>query len=277
MRMENLSVQTVLAVRDLKTYFHAPTGVVKSVDGVSFEIERGETLALVGESGSGKSVTSLSIMRLIPPPGEIVSGSIEFTAEDGSTRELTQLSERAMRSVRGNAIAMIFQEPMTSLNPVFTAGDQVAEAIMLHQRKTRKQALATAADQFQLVGIADAKRRLRDYPHQMSGGMRQRVMIAMALSCNPSLLIADEPTTALDVTVQAQILDLMRRLQQEIGMSILFVTHDLGVVAQMATRVAVMYQGRVVEEAPVDQIFAAPRHPYTQKLLESARKLHASA
>ncbi len=250
---------------------------MKSVDGVSFEIKRGETLALMGESGSGKSVTSLSIMRLISPPGEIVSGSIEFTAENGSSRDLTRLSERDMRTVRGNSIAMIFQEPMTSLNPVFTAGDQVAEAIVLHQRKTRTQALAAAVDLFQLVGIADAKRRLRDYPHQMSGGMRQRVMIAMALSCNPSLLIADEPTTALDVTVQAQILDLMRRLQQEIGMSILFVTHDLGVVAQMATRVAVMYQGRVVEDAPVDTIFAAPGHPYTQKLLESARKLHASA
>ena len=248
---------------------------MKSVDGVSFAIKRGVTLALVGESGSGKSVTSLSIMRLISAPGRIVSGSIEFTPENGSSRDLTRLSERDMRSVRGNSIAMIFQEPMTSLNPVFTAGEQVAEAIMLHQHKTRTQALAAAADLFQLVGIADAKRRLRDYPHQMSGGMRQRVMIAMALSCKPALLIADEPTTALDVTVQAQILDLMRRLQRDTGMSILFVTHDLGVVAQMATGVAVMYNGRIVETASVEQIFAAPTHSYTQKLLDSARKLHA--
>ena len=228
----------LLEVKDLKVHFFTDDGVVKAVDGVSFHVNKGETLAVVGESGSGKSVTSLAIMRLIPsPPGRIVGGEIWFRGKDGKVRDLTKLSEAEMRRIRGNDIAMIFQEPMTSLNPVYTVGDQIAEAIMLHQGKSRKEAMELAAHMLELVGIPEPKKRLSNYPHQMSGGMRQRVMIAMALSCNPSLLIADEPTTALDVTIQAQILELMKKLQEEIGMSILFITHNLGVVAEMADRV----------------------------------------
>ncbi len=258
----------LLAMRDLQTHFRTEDGVVRAVDGVSFHVGRGETVAVVGESGSGKSVTSLSIMRLIPPPGAIVGGSIVF---DG--RDLLSLSGPQIRSVRGNEIGMIFQEPMTSLNPVKTVGDQIAEAIVLHQKKDRKAARAAATEMLDLVGIPDPARRIDSYPHQMSGGMRQRAMIAMALCCRPKLLIADEPTTALDVTIQAQILDLMRKLQRELGMSILFITHDLGVVAEMADRVVVMYAGRVVEEGDVRDIFARPRMPYTRALMNSIPRL----
>ncbi len=258
----------VLRVEDLKTYFHTSAGAVKSVDGVSFTVNRGETVALVGESGSGKSVTSLSIMRLVPAPGKIAGGRIELAG-----RDLLSLPESAMRGLRGSAMAMIFQEPMTSLNPVFSIGEQIAEAIMLHQHQTRRSALSEAATALELVGIADPERRLKDYPHQLSGGMRQRVMIAMALSCRPALLIADEPTTALDVTIQAQILDLMRKLQRQFGMSILFITHNLGVVAEMAGRVMVIYSGRIVETASARDLFLAPKHPYTIGLLNSVPRL----
>ncbi|PYE53332.1 ABC transporter ATP-binding protein [Deinococcus yavapaiensis] len=268
--MTTVATDTLLAVNGLKTYFYTDDGVVKSVDGVTFHLNKGETLAVVGESGSGKSVTSLSIMRLIAsPPGKIVEGEINFTGKDGKMRDITKLSEAEMRRIRGNDISMIFQEPMTSLNPVYTVGDQIAEAITLHQGKNRKEAMDMAAGMLELVGIPAPKKRVNEFPHQMSGGMRQRVMIAMALSCNPALLIADEPTTALDVTIQAQILDLMRKLQEEIGMSILFITHNLGVVAEMADRVVVMYGGRVVEEGDVVEIFKAPKHPYTMGLLNS--------
>ena len=262
--------EVLLSVNGLKTYFSTDDGVVKSVDGVTFHINKGETLAVVGESGSGKSVTSLSIMRLIPtPPGQIAGGEILFTGADGVQRDIVHMSEAEMRKIRGNDISMIFQEPMTSLNPVYTVGDQIAEAVMLHQGKNRQEAMGVATDMLRFVGIPAPEKRVNEYPHQMSGGMRQRVMIAMALSCNPALLIADEPTTALDVTIQAQILDLMRKLQKDIGMSILFITHNLGVVAEMADRVVVMYGGRVVEEGDVVTIFKAPRHPYTMGLLNS--------
>lgn len=271
--------EPLLVVNNLKTYFFTDDGVVKSVDGVTFHIGRGETLAVVGESGSGKSVTSLSAMRLIPmPPGKIVDGEMLFTGKDGVQRNLVTLSEAEMRKIRGNDISMIFQEPMTSLNPVYTVGDQIAEAVMLHQGKNRREAMAVATEMLRLVGIPAPEKRVNEFPHQMSGGMRQRVMIAMALSCNPALLIADEPTTALDVTIQAQILDLMRKLQAEIGMSILFITHNLGVVAEMADRVVVMYGGRVVEEGDVTEIFKSPRHPYTMGLLNSIPRVdHADA
>ncbi|AWN23772.1 dipeptide ABC transporter ATP-binding protein DppD [Deinococcus irradiatisoli] len=269
---------TLLSVTNLKTYFFTDDGVVKSVDGVTFHLSKGETLAVVGESGSGKSVTSLSAMRLIPsPPGKIVEGEMLFTGKDGQTRDLTKMSEAEMRKIRGNDISMIFQEPMTSLNPVYTVGDQIAEAVTLHQGKNRKEAMLVATEMLRLVGIPAPEKRVHEYPHQMSGGMRQRVMIAMALSCNPALLIADEPTTALDVTIQAQILDLMRKLQKEIGMSILFITHNLGVVAEMADRVVVMYGGRVVEEGDVVEIFQAPRHPYTMGLLNSIPRVDHAA
>jgi oligopeptide/dipeptide ABC transporter ATP-binding protein len=265
--------QRLVEVKDLKTYFDTDEGTVKAVDGVSFHIDKGETLAVVGESGSGKSVTSLSIMRLIAtPPGRIAGGEILFNGQD-----LVKKSEREMRSIRGNEISMIFQEPMTSLNPVYTVGDQIAEAIALHQRETPKAAMRKATDMLDLVGIPEPAKRVKNYPHQMSGGMRQRVMIAMALSCNPKLLIADEPTTALDVTIQAQILDLMRTLQREIGMSILFITHDLGVVAEMADRVVVMYAGRAVEEAGVVDIFKNPRQPYTLGLMNSIPRVDKAA
>ncbi|MHB8927450.1 MAG: ABC transporter ATP-binding protein [Bacillota bacterium] len=261
--------QPLVDVRDLTTVFKTDEGTVTAVDDVSFHIGRGETLGMVGESGCGKSVTSLSILRLIPtPPGRIASGKVFFEGQD-----LMKMSEAEMRHIRGNRISMIFQEPMTSLNPVFTVGDQIAEAIELHQKVRPREALERAIDLLKLVGIPLPERRVREYPHQLSGGMRQRVMIAMALSCKPRLLIADEPTTALDVTIQAQILDLMRRLRKEFGMSILLITHDLGVIAEMAERVVVMYAGQVVEEAPVDDLFERPMHPYTLGLLKSIPSL----
>ena len=265
--------ERLLDVKNLKTYFDTDEGTVKAVDGVSFHIDKGETLAVVGESGSGKSVTSLSIMRLIPmPPGRIADGQILFNGQD-----IVTASERDMRKIRGNDISMIFQEPMTSLNPVYTVGDQIAEAIELHQGKSRRQAMTMATEMLELVGIPEPAKRVKNYPHQMSGGMRQRVMIAMALSCGPQLLIADEPTTALDVTIQAQILDLMRKLQNEIGMSILFITHDLGVVAEIADRVVVMYSGRAVEEGGVNSIYAEPLMPYTMGLLNSIPRVDKAA
>jgi oligopeptide/dipeptide ABC transporter ATP-binding protein len=267
------STDRLLEVTDLKTYFDTDEGVVKAVDGVSFHLDRGETLAVVGESGSGKSVTSLSVMRLIPtPPGRIASGQMLFEGED-----LVRKSERDMRRIRGNEISMIFQEPMTSLNPVYTVGDQIAEAIVLHQGKSYRDAMKLSVEMLDLVGIPEPAKRVKNYPHQMSGGMRQRVMIAMALSCGPKLLIADEPTTALDVTIQAQILDLMRKLQREIGMSILFITHDLGVVAEVADRVVVMYAGRAVEEGDVNDIFARPQMPYTLGLMNSIPRVDRAA
>ena len=267
------SPDRLLDVVDLKTYFDTDEGTVKAVDGVSFHLDKGETLGVVGESGSGKSVTSLSVMRLIAtPPGRIADGQMLFEGQD-----LVKKSEREMRRIRGNEISMIFQEPMTSLNPVYTVGDQIAEAIVLHQKKSYKAAMKQSADMLDLVGIPEPGKRVKNYPHQMSGGMRQRVMIAMALSCNPKLLIADEPTTALDVTIQAQILDLMRKLQAEIGMSILFITHDLGVIAEMADRVVVMYAGRAVEEAGVVPIFKDPKMPYTLGLMNSIPRVDRAA
>ena len=262
-------MSALLEIEDLKTHFFTRDGVVRAVDGVSFSIGRGETLAVVGESGCGKSVTSLSILRLIAsPPGKIVSGRISFEQKD-----LLSFSEKEMRNLRGNEISMIFQEPMTSLNPVLSIGHQVAETLRLHQRLDRAAAMARAGELLRIVHIPEAERRLRQYPHELSGGMRQRVMIAMALACNPKLLIADEPTTALDVTIQAQILDLMRELKAKSGAAILLITHDLGVVAEMAERVVVMYAGRKVEEAPVEALFARPRHPYTRGLLGSIPRL----
>lgn len=257
--------ERLLEVKNLKTYFYTSDGVVPAVDGVSFHVDKGETLGIVGESGCGKSVTSLSVMRLIPnPPGKIVAGEIIFDGAD-----LLKKSEADMRKIRGNRISMIFQEPMTSLNPVYTVGDQIAEAIVLHQGLKRREAMEKATEMLRLVGIPLPERRVREYPHQLSGGMRQRVMIAMALSCNPQMLIADEPTTALDVTIQAQILELMKRLKQELGMAIMLITHDLGVVAEMCQRVVVMYAGKIVEEADVVSIFRNPLHPYTEGLLKS--------
>ena len=263
----------LLEVEGLKTHFFTRDGVVRAVDGLSFSVQSGETLAIVGESGCGKSVTSLSILRLIAsPPGRTVAGSIRFEG-----RELLALSEPEMREVRGNEISMIFQEPMTSLNPVLTIGRQIAEALVLHRGLGGAAAHARAIEMLALVNIPEPERRVREYPHQMSGGMRQRVMIAMALACSPKLLIADEPTTALDVTIQAQILDLMRGLKVKTGAAIVLITHDLGVVAEMAQRVVVMYAGRKVEEAPVAALFARPRHPYTQGLLHSIPRLGATA
>ena len=267
------SEKRLVEVVDLKTYFDTDEGTVKAVDGVSFHIDTGETLGVVGESGSGTSVMSLSVMRLIAtPPGRIAGGQILFDGQD-----IVKKSERDMRRIRGNEIAMIFQEPMTSLNPVYTVGDQIAEAIVLHQTETSRAAMRKATEMLDLVGIPEPAKRVKNYPHQMSGGMRQRVMIAMALSCNPKLLIADEPTTALDVTIQAQILDLMRTLQREIGMAIMFITHDLGVVAEMADRVVVMYAGRAVEEAGVVDIFKDPQQPYTLGLMNSIPRVDKAA
>lgn len=258
----------ILDVRGLQTTFSSGGGDFKAVDGVSFQVARGETLAIVGESGSGKSVTSLSVMRLIPnPPGRIAGGEILFRNRAGGVEDLVKVPLAEMRRIRGGEIAMIFQEPMTSLNPLFRAGEQIAEAVRLHRGASRREAMDEAENMLRLVEIPAPRDRLREYPHQMSGGMRQRVMIAMALSCRPSLVIADEPTTALDVTIQAQILDLMRNLQREFGMSIMFITHNLGVVAEMADRVAVMYAGRIVEMGSTQMIFAAPRHPYTKGLM----------
>ena len=262
------SSRDLLTVQDLKTYFYAREGVVKAVDGVNLTIGQGQTVGLVGESGSGKSVTALSIMRLLDFPGKIVDGSIRYEGN-----ELTTLDAEEIREVRGDQIAMIFQEPMTSLNPVYTIGDQIAETVRFHQKVTKKQAWARAIEMLGLVGIPSPERRVSDYPHQMSGGMRQRVMIAMALSCNPKLLIADEPTTALDVTIQAQILDLMAKLQRDFGMSILLITHDLGVVARMCEEVFVMYAGQVVEHASAHDLFTSPQMPYTEGLLKSIPRL----
>ena len=257
-----------LTVKNLSTSFPTEDGLVRSVADVSFSIEPGKTTALVGESGSGKSVTSLTLMRLLPKTANAqVSGETSFVTREGKTVDLLEISEREMRGLRGNQLAMIFQEPMTSLNPVFTVGEQIAEGVRLHKGLNRAAALAHAKRMLDLVEIPAAAQRLHEYPHQLSGGMRQRVMIALAMACDPTLLIADEPTTALDVTIQAQILELMRRLQTETGMSILFITHNLGVVAHHADDVVVLYAGRVVESAPVGPLFAAPEHPYTQGLL----------
>jgi oligopeptide/dipeptide ABC transporter ATP-binding protein len=261
-------IDNILEVRHLSTKFFTRSGQINAADDVSFNIVRGSTVALVGESGSGKSVTSLSIMRLISPPGRVTAGEIVFDGTD-----LLKLNDEQMRRIRGRDIAMIFQDPMTSLNPVYTVGDQVSEAIQLHERVPRKQAWSNAIEMMKRVKIPDAAKRARDYPHQLSGGMRQRVMIAMALSCKPKLLIADEPTTALDVTIQAEILDLLRGLRADFDLSMLLITHDLGVVAETADRVAVMYAGRIVEEAPVREAFYSPKHPYTEGLLRSVPKL----
>src|SRR5256886_9835922 len=248
---------TLLDVTDLRTYFFLRGGILKAVDGVSFALKPHETLAIVGESGCGKSMTALSLMRLIPdPPGKIVGGSVKF---DG--RDLLALDERAMRDVRGKDISMIFQEPMTSLNPVMTVGRQIAEALLLHEGLSQKDALRRAVEILKLVRIPEPEQRLKEYPHQLSGGMRQRVMIAMALACNPKVLLADEPTTALDVTIQAQILELLNNLRRTRDLAVLLITHDLGVVAEIADRVAVMYTGKIVEESPVDELFAHPKHP----------------
>jgi oligopeptide/dipeptide ABC transporter ATP-binding protein len=260
----------LLDVTNLRTYFRTDAGLARSVDGVSFSIEKGEVLGIVGESGCGKSVTSLSIMRLIPqPPGEIMEhSSIRFRDE-----ELVTASQKRMREIRGNDVAMIFQEPMTSLNPVFPIGEQIAEALRLHRNMSKAQARTTAIDMLRMVGIPDPEERVDHYPHQLSGGQRQRVMIAIALSCEPELLIADEPTTALDVTIQAQILELLAELRNRLGMSIMLITHDLGVVAEVCDRVVVMYAGQVVEEGPVAEIFNNPRHPYTLGLMQAIPRL----
>jgi peptide/nickel transport system ATP-binding protein len=260
---------TLLDVADLRTYFFLRSGILKAVDGISFALKAHETLAIVGESGCGKSMTALSLMRLIPePPGKIVSGSVKL---DG--RELLALDERAMRQVRGKDISMIFQEPMTSLNPVMTVGNQIAEALLLHEGLSQRDALRRAVEILKLVRIPEPEQRLKEYPHQLSGGMRQRVMIAMALACNPKVLLADEPTTALDVTIQAQILDIIIDLQKKLGTAVILITHDLGVVAETAQRVIVMYAGRKVEEAPVGELFARPLHPYTHGLMASIPRL----
>ncbi|MFI5012582.1 MAG: ABC transporter ATP-binding protein [Hyphomicrobiales bacterium] len=261
----------LLEVENLQTHFRTPDGVNRAVDGVSFHVDDGETLAVVGESGCGKSVTANSILRLVPEPPGKIAGSIRFQG-----RELLSLPESAMRAIRGNDIGMIFQEPMTSLNPVLTVARQLGETLRLHEGLDRKAAEARAVEMLDLVGIPEPRRRLRNYPHQLSGGMRQRVMIAIALACNPKLLIADEPTTALDVTIQAQILDLMADLKRRTGAAIVLITHDLGVVAEVAQRVMVMYAGRKVEEASVVELFRAPRHPYTRGLIGAVPKLGSS-
>jgi peptide/nickel transport system ATP-binding protein len=259
----------VLEVDDLHTHFYTRAGLVKAVDGLSFSLNREETLAIVGESGCGKSVTALSVLRLVAdPPGRIVAGSVRLEGTD-----LITLDAAAMRAIRGNQISMIFQEPMTSLNPVMTIGRQIREALLLHQSLSRTQALQRTIEMLQLVGIPEPRQRVNEYPHQLSGGMRQRAMIAMALACKPKVLIADEPTSALDVTVQAQILDLIAKLQRELGTAVILITHDLGVVAETAQRVIVMYAGRKVEEAGVEDLFAHPLHPYTRGLLNSIPRL----
>ena len=261
----------LLEIENLQTHFRTPEGVNRAVDGVSLKLEAGETLAIVGESGCGKSVTAMSVLRLIPQPPGKIAGSIRFQG-----RNLLEVSEREMRSIRGNDISMIFQEPMTSLNPVLTVGRQIVETLLLHQDLGRDAANKRAVEMLRLANIPEPERRLAQYPHELSGGMRQRVMIAMALACDPKLLIADEPTTALDVTVQAQILHLMRQLKDKTGTAIILITHDLGVVAEMAQRVVVMYAGRTVEEATVGDLFARPRHPYTKSLLGSMPRLAAT-
>jgi peptide/nickel transport system ATP-binding protein len=261
----------LLEVENLQTHFATADGINRAVDGLSFSVEAGETVAIVGESGCGKSVTSMSILRLIPEPPGKIAGSIRFQGKD-----LLKLTEREMRSIRGNEISMIFQEPMTSLNPVLSIGKQIGETLRLHQGLSAREAEAKAVEMLTLVGIPEPARRVKEYPHQLSGGMRQRVMIAIALACNPKLLIADEPTTALDVTIQAQILDLMRDLKHRVGAAIVLITHDLGVVAEVAERVIVMYAGRKVEEAPVVELFRNPKHPYTKGLLGAVPKLGSS-
>jgi len=259
----------LLDVADLRTYFFLRHGILKAVDGVSFQLKPHETLAIVGESGCGKSMTALSLMRLIPdPPGKIVSGSVTLAG-----RDLVALDEAAMRRVRGKDVSMIFQEPMTSLNPVMTVGRQIAEALLLHENMSRADSMRRAVEILRLVRIPEPEQRLKEYPHQLSGGMRQRVMIAMALACNPKVLIADEPTTALDVTIQAQILDIILDLQKKLGTALILITHDLGVVAETAQRVIVMYAGKKVEEAPVGELFARPLHPYTHGLMASIPRL----
>jgi oligopeptide/dipeptide ABC transporter ATP-binding protein len=255
----------LLSVKGLRTWFPSPAGEIRAVDGVDFALEAGGTLGLVGESGSGKSVTALSIMRLVDRPGRIVEGSSVVFAG----RELTGLPERELESIRGAEISMVFQEPMTSLNPVYTVGDQIAESVRIHRDADARTARARALEMLDLVGIPESSRRLDDYPHQLSGGMRQRVMIAMALACDPKLIICDEPTTALDVTIQAQILELLSGLRERLGMAILLITHDLGVVAEMCDDVVVMYAGQVVEQGPVRDVFITPQHPYTEALLQS--------
>lgn len=259
----------LLEVKDLKTYFYTDDGVVKAVDGVNFSVEAGKTIGIVGESGCGKSITAMSILRLIPdPPGRIVNGEIIFEGED-----LTKVSDERIREIRGNNISMIFQEPMTSLNPVFTVGYQIGEVLMLHQKLNEEEARERAIEMISLVGIPNPERIVDEYPHQLSGGMRQRIMIAMALACQPKLLIADEPTTALDVTIQAQILELMNDLKNRLNTSIMLITHDLGVIAEMADHVIVMYSGKVVEDAPVLELFNNPKHPYTIGLMRSIPSL----
>ena len=261
--------ERVLEVDNLQTYFYTRTGLIRAVDGISFSLGRGETLAIVGESGCGKSVTALSLMRLVAdPPGRIVGGSVKLDGVD-----LLGLDAATMRSIRGNQISMVFQEPMTSLNPVMTIGRQIGESLVLHQNLSRAAALERAIEILQLVGIPEPRQRVKEYPHQLSGGMRQRAMIAMALACNPKVLIADEPTSALDVTIQAQILELVAKLQRELGTAVILITHDLGVVAETAERVIVMYAGRKVEEATVGELFAAPLHPYTRGLMTSIPRL----
>jgi len=263
----------LLSIRGLKTIFTTDDGTAAAVDGLDLDVRHGETLGLVGESGCGKSVTALSIMRLIQsPPGEIVSGEVSFEGTD-----LLKLSESAMRKIRGNDISMIFQEPMTSLNPVFKVQDQIAEVFRVHRDMSRSEAAEAAMGMLRKVGISSPEKRAKDYPHQMSGGMRQRVMIAMALACDPKLMLADEPTTALDVTIQAQILELMNEIKAEKGTGIILITHDLGVVAEMADRVAVMYTGKIVEEAPADNLFSSPQHPYTIGLLQSIPRIGEAA
>jgi peptide/nickel transport system ATP-binding protein len=278
-------MSTMIEVKDLRTYFFLDEGVLKAVDGVNLKIETNRTLGIIGESGCGKSVTAQSILNIMPEPGRIVSGEILFRVGGdakpvperyngpaaGGLVDLAKLEPhgRAIRSIRGSSISMIFQEPMTSLSPVHTVGNQIEEAILLHRTPHKQQARRIAMDMLDRVGISNPAQRLREYPHQLSGGMRQRVMIAMALSCNPSLLIADEPTTALDVTVQAQILDLMAKLQRQFGMAIMYITHDLGVIAEVANEVAVMYLGRIIEQGTAHQIFKSPKHPYTVRLLRS--------
>lgn len=260
----------LLEVNNLQTQFPTRAGLVRAVNDVSFHIDEGELLGLVGESGCGKSITALSVMRLIAPPGQIVAGEIKFKGED-----LLKVSNERMREIRGDDISMIFQDPMTSLNPVYTVGEQIAEALRLHRKLNKKEAWNASIEAMHEVAIPDPSRRVNDYPHQLSGGMRQRIMIAMALACNPELLIADEPTTALDVTIQAQILDLLNILRETRKLAVLLITHDLGVVAEVADRVCVMYTGKIVEESSVEEIFEKPKHPYTQGLLKSVPKLSA--
>jgi len=263
----------LLEVKGLKTYFFTDEGVVRAVDGLDLRIDKGETLGIVGESGCGKTVTALSIMKLIPmPPGRIVEGQILYEG-----RDLVTLPPGQMRKVRGKEISMVFQEPMTSLNPVFTIGEQIAEAIRLHEGLGRRAAMDKTVEMLKIVHMANPERRVKEYPHQLSGGMRQRVMIAMALSCNPKLLIADEPTTALDVTIQAQILELLNELKAKLGMAVMLITHDMGVIAETAQRVMVMYAAKVVEEAPVKELFKEPLHPYTQGLLRSIPRIDLAA